>query len=609
MNTRNFFLQMRNVAMALPVLLSSAAIAQTSANAYIQHNLVSDVAGQADVTDPNLVNPWGISETGTSPFWVSDNTTGLATLYNGSGAITAVVVKIPAGAATQGVGTPTGQVPGNGANWILPAPNGKVASFIFATEDGTIAAWNSSVTASTAVTMVDNSGSGGVYTGLASSPTGTPLLFAANFHTGNIDVFDANFKPTTVSGAFTDPNLPAGYAPYNIQNLSGKLYVTYAVQDPTKKVSLAGAGNGVVDIFDLNGNLLQRLVAGGALNAPWGVAIAPAGWGAFGGDVLVGNFGDGKINGFNPTTGSLVGAMQNGTAATGLLPTGAAIANPGLWALQFGNGKSGGDPQTLYITSSVNVGDNKQHGLLASIAPPMQVTGIFNAAGYSGGSVSPGEIVLLEGFTIGPSPLAAAAIPALGTLGTTVGSTSVTFNGTPAPMLYASASATGVIVPYEVFGSQTATVVVTYKGAPSATFTIPVAQTVPGLFTISETGTGEVVAYNFDGTLNTAANPVARGFPVLIYATGEGQTDPTGTDGLIASGLFVRTPFAPVTATIAGLPATVVYAGSADGSVSGIMEVELIVPPFPATTAGGALSIALTVGGVSTQTGTTIFVK
>ena len=115
-----------------------------------------------------------------------------------------------------------------------------------------------------------------------------------------------------------------------------------------------------MDIFDLNGNLLQRLVAGGALNAPWGVAIAPAGWGDFGGDVLVGNFGDGKINGFNPTTGSLVGAMQNGTTATGLLPTGAAIANPGLWALQFGNGKSGGDPQTLYITSSVNISDNKQ---------------------------------------------------------------------------------------------------------------------------------------------------------------------------------------------------------------------------------------------------------
>ena len=249
MNTRSFSSQIRNVALTLPMLLSHNAIAQslTNANAYIQHNLVSDVPGQADVTDPNLVNPWGISETASSPFWVSDNATGLATLYNGSGAITAVVVKIPAGAATQGLGSPTGQVAGNGASWILPAPNGKVASFIFATYDGTISAWNSSVANSTAVIVVDNSAAGSVYTGLASSPTGTPLLFAANLHTGNIDVFDANFKPTTVSGGFTDPNLPAGYAPFNIQNLGGKLYVT------TDK----GKGTGP-------NNFAQRMTADGA---------------------------------------------------------------------------------------------------------------------------------------------------------------------------------------------------------------------------------------------------------------------------------------------------------------------------------------------------------
>jgi uncharacterized protein (TIGR03437 family) len=220
---------------------------------------------------------------------------------------------------------------------------------------------------------------------------------------------------------------------------------------------------------------------------------------------------------------------------------------------------------------------------------------------------------------MGPSPLATGTIPALGTVGTTAGATTVTFNGTPAPVLYSSASAVGVIVPYEVFGSTSASVVVTHElptaappsGQPivSPAFTIPVAQTAPGLFTISETGTGEVVAYNFDGTLNTASNPVARGFPVIVYATGEGQTDPTGTDGLIASGLFVRTPFAPVSATVAGQAASVVYAGSADGNVSGIMEVELIVPPLPASTAAGALPIMLTVGGVSSQAGTTIFVK
>jgi uncharacterized protein (TIGR03118 family) len=610
MNTRSFLLEVRNVAAVLAMLPAFNATAQTTANAYIQHNLVSDVAGQADVTDPNLVNPWGIAETATSPFWVSDNSTGLATLYNGSGAITALVVKIPAGAATQGIGSPTGQVPGNGTSWILPAPNGKVASFIFATYDGTIAAWNSSVANSTAVTVVDNSAAGGVYTGLASSPTGTPLLFAANLHTGNIDVFDANFKPTTVGGGFADPNLPAGYAPFNITNLGGKLYVTYALQNAAKTAEMVGAGTGVVDIFDLNGNLLQRLVSNGVLNAPWGVALAPNGWGIFGGDVLVGNFGDGTISGFNPTTGAFVATMMNGTTFLGGGAPGTTVVNPGLWTLQFGNGKSGGDPQTLYITSSVNIGDNKIHGLLAALTPPTQVTGIVNAAGYTGGSIAPGEIVLINGFNIGPSPLATDTIPATGSVGTTAGSTTVTFNGTPAPVLYASASAVGVIVPYEVFGSPSATVQVTYKtGFMSPAVSVPVALTAPGLFTVSETGTGEVVAYNFDGTLNTAANPVERGFPVLIYETGEGQTDPTGADGLIANGLFVRTPFATVTATVAGLPANVVYAGSAAGNVAGIMEVEVIVPALPASTAGGALPIMLTVGGVNSQPGTTIFVK
>jgi uncharacterized protein (TIGR03118 family) len=304
------------------------------------------------------------------------------------------VVKIPAGAATQGLGSPTGQVAANGINWILPAPNGKVASFIFATHDGTISAWNSSVANSTAVIVVDNSAAGSVYTGLASSPTGTPLLFAANLHTGNIDVFDANFNQTTVSGGFADPNLPAGYAPFNIQNLGGKLYVTYALQNAAKTAETVGAGNGVVNIFDLNGNLLQRLVSnGGLLNAPWGVTIAPAGWGIFGGDVLVGNFGDGTINGYDPKTGNHIATMLNGTTSVGGGAPGPSIVNPGLWALQFGNGKSGGDPQTLYITSSVNVGDNKIHGLLAALAPPIQVTGIVNAAGYTGGSIAPGEIV------------------------------------------------------------------------------------------------------------------------------------------------------------------------------------------------------------------------
>jgi uncharacterized protein (TIGR03118 family) len=602
-------MRFRLCTLVVPALISTAASAQSTKNAFVQHNLVSDVAGKADVTDLNLVNPWGIAITATSPFWISDHDTGLATVYNGSGTITNLVVKIPPGAATKsGTGTPTGQVPGNGANFILPAPNNKTASFIFSTEDGTISAWNSSVANSAAVIVADNSAAGAVYKGLAiasipakSGGAAAPMLYAPNFNTGKVDVFDGSFNPATVSGGFIDPNLPSGFAPFNIQFIGGSLYVAYAKQDVLHKNDIAGPGNGYVDVFDVNGNFLQRLISNGQLNSPWGVAMAPAGWGAFGGDLLVGNFGDGTINAFDPKTGAFVGALQDAN--------GNPIVNPGLWALQFGNGKSGGDPQTLYITSSLNNNDNKTHGLLAAIAPPMQVTGIMNAAGFTSGTIAPGEIVLLQGFSIGPSPLALAAIPATGTLGTTAGNTTVSFNGVNAPILYASASATSVIVPYDVFGSQTANVVVTYKGNTSATFTAQVAQTAPGLFTVGESGTGAVVAVNYDGSLNTANNPSPRGFPVLVYATGEGQTDPGGINGLIASGLFVKTPYATVSATIAGQNAPLIYAGSAVGSVAGVMEVELSVPVLPATTAGGALPITLTVGGVNSQPGTTIFVK
>lgn len=566
-------------------------------NVYVQHNLVSDIPGNADVTDPNLVNPWGISETATSPFWVSNQGKGNSTLYNGSGTITALVVTIPTASGGTPPSTPTGQVTGNGASWVLPAPNGKVASFIFATEDGTIAAWNGSA-GTTAVKIVDNSAAGAVYTGLASFPTGsTPMLYAANFFAGTIDVFDAAFQPITVSGGFTDPNLPAGFAPFNIWNVGGKLYVMYAKQSSTKKFDVPGAGNGVVNIFDQNGTLLQRLVSNGALNSPWGVAIAPANWGAFGGDVLVGNFGDGKVNAFDPKTGALVGTLQDAS--------GNPIVNTGLWALLFGNGKSGGDPGTLYLSAGITSTDNKIHGLLAAIAPPSQVTQISNAASFVAGSIAPGEIVLLNGFTIGPSPLASATIPATGSAPTTAGATSVSINGVNAPILYASASATSVVVPYEVSGSTTATVVVTYKTSPSATFTAQVVPAAPGLFTSNESGAGAIVAINADNSINSSTNAAAAGSPFLLFATGEGLTNPPAQDGAITSEFF-HSPVLPVSLTIGGKPATVVYAGSDPGLIAGVMLVEAIVPAGAGT---GAVPVVLTVGSASSQTNATIALK
>jgi len=588
--------KLRTTALFAVAAFGVAASGQTNNNVYVQQNLVSDVPGMAAFTDPNLVNPWGISQTASSPFWLSNHDTGTSTVYAATGSPSKTVVTIPPASGT-GTGVPTGQITGNGTNWPLPAPNGKAASFIFDTEDGTISAWNSGA-GSTAVIVVNNSSSGAVYKGITTVPTGTPMLYAANFSSGNIDVFDANFNPITASGGFKDPNLPSGYGPFNIWNLGGKLYVTYAKVAPNKIDDVPGAGNGFVDVFDTNGNLLQRIVSNGALNAPWGIAIAPANWGAFGGALLVGNFGDGTINAFNLTTGAMLGTLQNST--------GHPIVNQGLWGILFGNGKSG-DANTLYITANI-MPNNASHGLFAAIAPPSQVTSIVNAASQSGNTVAPGEIVVLNGFSIGPVPLASATVPSTGSLGTnlaTGGGTSVTFNGTAAPILYAFASATSVIVPYEVAGSTTASVVVTYNGTPSSTFTVNVAATAPGLFTLNESGTGEVVAVNSDSSINGSSNAAARGTPVLLYATGQGQTDPPGVDGIITTE-FVQTPTAPVSLMIGGQPATVIYAGSAAGEVAGVMVIEAIVPANAST---GAAPVVLTVGSANSPAGTTIFVK
>jgi uncharacterized protein (TIGR03118 family) len=269
-------------------LLATFSMAGAPANVYLQDNLVSNIAGQADVTDPNLVDPWGMSFSASSPFWVSNHLSGTSTLYSGNGAITAIVVTILPGKAGSGLGKPTGQVQNSTTGFLIQ--NGKGASFIFATEDGTISAWNTGMLAQV---LVDNSTAGAVYKGLAINPSATaPLIYAANFNAGKIDVFSSALSATALTGGFADPNLPAGFAPFNIWNLNGKLYVTYAKQDANKFPDVGGPGNGFVDVFDFNGTLLNRLVSNGALNSPWGLAIAPAGWGAFGGALLAGNFGD-----------------------------------------------------------------------------------------------------------------------------------------------------------------------------------------------------------------------------------------------------------------------------------------------------------------------------
>jgi uncharacterized protein (TIGR03118 family) len=317
-------------------------------NNFTQINLVSDIPGVAKNTDPNLVNPWGVSFSSSSPFWVSDNGSGLATLYNGSGDILGLVVSIP----PTGAGAPTGQI-------FNPTTNFNGDLFIFASEAGKITGWRGAL-GTTAETLYNSPD--GVYKGLAIGTTSAgTYLYATDFHNNQITVIPGTGAPALL-GKFTDPNLPVGYAPFNIENINGLLYVTYAVRDSAGHDDVAGPGNGIVDVFDLQGNFQKRLITGGALNSPWGMAIAPKGFGGFGSDLLVGNFGDGTINVFNPLTGNLI-ATLDGT-------NGKPLINLGLWDLTFGNGGNGGSASDLYFTAGIP-GDGmvEDHSLFGSIAP------------------------------------------------------------------------------------------------------------------------------------------------------------------------------------------------------------------------------------------------
>jgi len=336
----------------LPALaaLAGAVLAGAPAHAqYAQTNLVSNIPGLAAFTDPDLQNPWGMSFSNASPFWVSDNGTGLSTLYNGLGVKQALVVHIPL--PTGAPSAPTGQVFNSAGAFSLG--NGSNATFLFATEDGTIAGWNGAA-GTTALTMVNNMQVAS-YKGLAISGTGpTARLYAANFRAGTVDVWDGTFAPVT--GGFMDPTIPTGYAPFNVQNVGGNIVVTYAVVDPLTGDDVSGAGNGIVDVYDANGVLLRRLSSGGALNSPWGVALAPSGFGPFGNALLVGNFGDGTINAFDFFSGAMLGTLTDGS--------GNPIVNDGLWAIAFGNHNALADPNALYLTAGLN---DEADGLFARI--------------------------------------------------------------------------------------------------------------------------------------------------------------------------------------------------------------------------------------------------
>ncbi len=335
-----------------------------SAQRYQQTNFVSDVPGWAKVTDPNLVNAWGLAFSSSGPFWIADNGSDLSTLYSGKGPIVTVplVVAVPGPGGTSGA--PTGIV-FNGANAFNVTAGGfsGPSSFIFDGEDGTLSGWNPGLSLHSSITAVDNSLPGGpdhstrgaVYKGLAiaTTPDG-PFLYAANFRDRWVEIYDGNFKFVK---SFRDGKLPGNYAPFGIQAIGSKIYVAFAQQDKAKKDDIAGPGHGFVDVFDAKGKLLQRLIAGGALNSPWGIALAPANFGMFSNALLIGNFGNGWINAFDPATGVWLGYLQD--------KTGAPLAIDGLWALQFGNGDRAGRTNELFFTAGPQ---EESHGLFGRLA-------------------------------------------------------------------------------------------------------------------------------------------------------------------------------------------------------------------------------------------------
>src|SRR5207249_6772174 len=342
---------------SLSVVLSLGSVQPAAAQFYTQHNLVSDGFVPADHPDPNMVNAWGLVSGPTTPWWIADNGSGRTTLYNvGTGAIQAIFT-VPGAGGQQG--TPTGVVFNGGTGFVVTNSGGtSPARFIFAAEDGTISGFRGAPL----VIAVDNSASGAVYKGLAIASTTTgDFLYATNFHAGTVDVFNSTFHPVTMlTDAFTDPDLPAGYAPFGIRNIGGTIYVTYALQDADKHDDVPGEGHGFVNAFDATGNLLRRVASRGRLNSPWGLALAPAAFGFFSGDLLVGNFGDGKINAFDPRQPQGNGEYQQ----RGQLHAadGPPLAIDGLWALAFGSGSTASGPtNTLFFTAGPGA---EEHRLL-----------------------------------------------------------------------------------------------------------------------------------------------------------------------------------------------------------------------------------------------------
>src|ERR1035438_5584605 len=361
-------------AFTLSVAILSLQTAAQTGGVYQVTNLISDGSVTAAFTDPNFINPWAISDSGT--WWISTANTGYNYVVGSTAPVGTIKFKVivpPATGTT--AGSPAGSVTTAGAFGML-LPNGTKASFLFSTLDGTISGWNGLLGTANAISeiAINNSSAGASYPGLAILNTAaTSYILAANFGAANkIEIYDSTFKPTTLPGTFTDPTLPAGYAPFSVHVLNNKVYVAYALRTAAAPYQLVnGLGNGAVSIFDASGNFITRAATWGNLDSPWGVAIAPANFGIFGGALLIGNFGNGLINAYNPTTFAYLGQLTDGT--------GKPLAYASLWELLPGGttvgnttSVSGGDTSTVYFTAALA---SEAHGLFGAIANSTTATG------------------------------------------------------------------------------------------------------------------------------------------------------------------------------------------------------------------------------------------
>jgi uncharacterized protein (TIGR03118 family) len=579
----------------------------SAANAYLVHNLVADQPGIADHTDPNLVNPWGNAFSAGSPFWIGDNGTGLSTLYDGTGTPSSTVVEIPA--AGGGTNGPVSGVIVNSVTTAFLVAPGKQAQFMFCSEDGVISGWNSSVDATHAKVLADNSKNNAVYKGCAIGTTATgPVLYVANFNSGQVEVYDANMNPIVNAGAFTNAAVPAGFAPFNVQVMNGKVFVVYAKPDAEKHDDVAGPGNGYVSVYDLSGNLLQSLIAAGNLNSPWGLAIAPSTFGDFGGALLVGNFGDGKINAYNLTTGALMGTLSD--------REGNPIILPGLWSLNFGNG-SRSDAATLYFTSGPN---DESDGLLGSIqaAPAFTTAGIVNGASFLSALAPNTWASILKGGGMSATTRGWLATDFIGTaLPTQLNGVSVTVNGEAAAVSYISPTQINFLVPSDV-QSGAAQIVVTNNGLASTAVSATITSTAPAFFTLgaadATTGNSYIAAEHASGGVagppslvtGVTSTPFNAGETMVLFGTGFGATNPAAPVGTLPTAALPLVVLPTV--TVGGLPAKASFGGLTG---PGLYQFNVVLPA--GTTVGGTgavveVPVTMTAGGAQTQAKTVVAV-